>query len=230
MTELVLFDIDGTLVDVRGAGRRAFVAALERTWGIVDAESDLRRADVSFAGATDLGVLRQLRQRLALDEPHEPAFFVAMEQTLLVELEREKPRLYDGVERCLARFAAPAPAGRGDVVLGFVTGNAMRCAHVKIEAAGIDRGRFVVGGYGDEHHDRPTLARMAKERAEQFCAEQLGGHGFDRVLLIGDTPSDIAAARHIGAVAIGVTTGHFGRQQLTDAGADLVVDSLDQLP
>ena len=146
MKELVLFDIDGTLVDVHGAGRRAFVAALERTWGIVDAESDLKRADVSFAGATDLGVLRQLRGHLALDEIHEAAFFLAMEQTLLLELERDKPRIYDGVERCLARFAAPAPQGPGDVVLGFVTGNAMRCAHVKVEAAGIDKSRFHVGG------------------------------------------------------------------------------------
>jgi len=47
--------------------------------------------------------------------------------------------------------------------------------------------------------------------------------------VIGDTPLDIDCARAHGARSIGVTTGPFSRSALTDAGADLVVDSLGEI-
>lgn len=207
---LVLLDIDGTLVDVKGAGRRSFIRALKDTWDVDDALDD-----VKFGGATDLGVLAQLRQRLPLDAVHDRAFFRAMAAVLLAELQRDRPHVYDGVHDFLGRCIDD-----DGVQLGFVTGNAMRCAHVKVEQAGIDFTEFDIGGYGDEHHDRNVLAAMAKERAERACG------GFERVLLIGDTPSDIRAAQAISAVAIGVTTGHASADALRDARADLVVASL----
>ncbi len=213
-THLVLFDIDGTLVDVRGAGRASFAAALATTWGIVD---DL--ADITFAGATDLGVLQQLRRRHDLHADHEAGFFRAMELELSQALSTSPPRVYDGVLACVSSWQQ-APG----VVLGLVTGNGKRCAQVKLERAGIDPGIFDVGGYGDEHHDRNALAVLAVERAT-------AGHGgpFPLITLVGDTPNDILAAHHIGAVAVGVTTGHFNREALLHAGADVVVDSLGTL-
>jgi phosphoglycolate phosphatase len=208
---LVLFDIDGTLVDVRGAGRRSFIRALRDTWSIDDTLDDVR-----FGGATDLGVLAQLRQRLDLDTESEAAFFRNMERALAAELSTEKPLVYAGVHACLARLTKDV-----DVTLGFVTGNAMRCAFVKVEQAGLDRSVFDVGGYGDEHPDRNELARLARTRAESAQGP------FERVLLIGDTPSDVRAAKAIGAVAVAVTTGHASRAALEACGADVIVDSLD---
>lgn len=211
--QLVLFDIDGTLVDVKGAGRRSFIRALKETWDVDDALDD-----VKFGGATDLGVLAQLRKRLHLPDAHDRAFFRAMSAVLLAELQKDRPHVYAGVHDCLARLVAD-----DGTLLGFVTGNAMRCAHVKVEQAGIDFTEFDVGGYGDEHADRNELAALAKARAER-------AHGaFERVVLIGDTPSDIFAARSIGARAVGVTTGHAPRTALVDAGADVVLDSLADL-
>lgn len=211
---LVLFDIDGTLLDVKGAGRRAFAEALTLTWGVSD---DL--ADVRFAGATDTGVLAQLRQRHTLPEAHEALFFQHMEKTLAKALLDERPHVYPGVRECLLSWS------RTDAMLGLLTGNALRTAHVKLELAGLDRSRFDVGGYGDEHPDRDELARLALRRAEAGS-----GHRFE-VTVIGDTPSDIKAARAIAARAVGVTTGHYTRAQLQDAGADVVVDTLaDVLP
>jgi phosphoglycolate phosphatase len=214
---LVLFDIDGTLLDVRGAGRRAFAAALRETWGVDDELHDVR-----FAGATDRGVLQQLRGRHTLDEAREADFFRAMERTLSAALVAEPPFVYDGVVRCLTRLA-----GDGDVMLGLVTGNALRCAQVKLERAGLDRSIFDVGGYGDEHDDRDELARLAVARARH--ARGLHDVGFTSITLVGDTPNDIRAARAIGAVAVAVTTGHFDRAALVDAGADVVVDDLAML-
>jgi phosphoglycolate phosphatase len=214
---VVLFDIDGTLLDVRGAGRRSFARALTETWGV---EDDLR--DVQFAGATDRGVLLQLRRRHTLDEDRDAAFFRAMELTLSGELTGEPPHVFTGVRECLARLSADAA-----VMLGLVTGNALRCAQVKLERAGLDRAVFDAGGYGDEHDDRDELARLAVARARH--ARGLHGHGFARVLLVGDTPNDVRAARAIGAVAVAVTTGHFDRAALVAAGADVVLDDLGGL-
>jgi phosphoglycolate phosphatase len=210
-TTLTLFDIDGTLLDVAGAGRRAFAQALREVFAVDD---DLHH--VRFAGATDRGVLRQLRARHGLPLQDEPAFFRAMERALSAALVQEPPRVFGGVHACLAHLAA-AP----EVVLGLLTGNALRCAQVKLERAGIDRSIFDVGGYGDEHEDRDVLARRALERAERAR-----GHGFERVFVVGDTPNDIRAARAIAAVAVAVTTGHHDRDALLAAGADAVVDDL----
>jgi phosphoglycolate phosphatase-like HAD superfamily hydrolase len=211
--KLVLFDIDGTLVDVHGAGRRAFADALSVTWGVID---DL--ADIVFAGATDLGVLQQLRRRHELPADDEATFFRHMEMTLTKHLVDERASVYDGVHACLRAWNSTT------AMLGLLTGNARRTANVKLELAGVDRGCFDVGGYGDEHHDRRELARLAIARAERGMG--LGyGEGFD-VIVVGDTPSDIDAAKAVGALAVGVTTGHYGRDALGDAGADVVIDSL----
>lgn len=207
---LVLFDIDGTLVDVRGAGRRAFSDALASACAIEDA-----LADVRFAGATDLGVLEQVKAkhgRAALDEPR---FFQDMESALRRRVLEERSIAYPGVVELLAQLA-----GDPRVRTGLVTGNAAACAKVKLAAVGLD-GYFEIGAYGDEHADRLHLACLAKERAERRFAET-----FERLFLIGDTPNDVAAARACGAVAIAVATGHYDAAALRATGADLVVETL----
>ena len=47
-------------------------------------------------------------------------------------------------------------------------------------------------------------------------------------LVVGDTPHDIDAAHGAGAFAVGVATGHFTKEELRDAGADYVLDSLEE--
>jgi phosphoglycolate phosphatase len=206
---LVLFDIDGTLLDVKGAGRRSFAEALTLTWGITD---DL--ADVRFAGATDLGVLEQLRARHELPAVDEDRFFLHLEQTLRRALVVEAPSVYPGVRECVAAWA------QTDAVLGLLTGNARRTAHAKLEAARLDVACFDVGGYGDEHPDRAALARLAVSRAQAQSGQALD------VIVVGDTANDIRAARAIAARAVAVTTGHVSRAELADA--DRVVDRLDE--
>jgi phosphoglycolate phosphatase len=208
LKQLVLFDIGGTLVDVHGAGRRAFAEAITKTWNVVD---DL--SDITFAGATDTGVLRQPRRRHPLAVADEADFFVHLAQSLLVGLTSQPPRVYDGVHECVLAWQQTPQA-----VLGLVTDNARRCAHIKLARAMLNPNIFTVGGYGDEHHDRHTLASLAKERAE---AEYDGA--VDVTYLVGDTPNDISAAHSIGAVAVGVTTGPFTRDALLEAGAHIVM-------
>ena len=216
----MLWDIDGTLVDTHGHGKRAFVLALERTWGISD---DL--ADIRFGGATDLGVLAQLRRRLALDPARDARFFTVLESTLVEVLAETPARALKN-----ARETVRALAARG-AAQALVTGNARACAFVKLRAAGIDVDPLAHGGgFGDEHADRDELARRALARARERVVASGAGDGgaaFTRVVLVGDTPSDVGAARAIGAVSVAVATGGFSRAELAAAGADVVVDALD---
>lgn len=213
--ELFLFDIDGTLLDVGGAGRQSFAAGLHQTFGLVDV-----LGDITFAGATDLGILHRLAARhpaLAADRHDE--FFAAMARSLERFLSSGPPALLPGVAACLARLRA-----REGVVLGLVTGNARRCAEIKVRAAGLAPEWFVVGGFGDEHADRDVLAARALEAARRRFGD------FSQVSLIGDTPADIRAAHHIGARAIAVATGPHDAAALFAAGAHEVWQTFDDAP
>lgn len=208
---LVLFDIDGTLLDVHGAGRKSFSKALQMAWGI-----DETLDGFSFAGATDLGVLAKLRAQHPNIRMEEVAvFFQALQDALAVELTATPPRVYPGALETVAHMA------RNDsVVLGLVTGNASACAKLKVSHAGFRTEDFQVGAFGDEDADRNVLASAALQRAQRETGR------FDEVTLIGDTPSDIGAALSIGARAVGVSTGSFDADTLRAAGADLVLAEL----
>ena len=84
---------------------------------------------------------------------------------------------------------------------------------------------FLFGGYGSDSKDRTELTRRALERAGVLLGEPLDPR---EVLVVGDTPHDVDAAHGAGAIAVGVATGHFSREQLRDAGADYVLGSLEE--
>lgn len=222
MTTLVLWDIDGTLVDVKGAGRRAFIHGIERAWGVVD---DL--ADVNFAGATDLGVLASLRLRLPLPEEHTPSFFLHMAEALERGLAAaaQQPRGTSAASAVAVAGAVEvvlALQRRGDIVQGLVTGNARATAFVKLRHASVPHEQFSVGAFGDEHADRCELANRAFQRARRAAP-------VDRVVLIGDTVNDVRAARSVGAVAVALLRRPHERGALVEAGADHILDQLTDL-
>jgi len=210
----VLFDIDGTLLDMRGVGRQSFVRALETVFGFKD---DL--AYINFAGNTDLNVLQQVmaHQGRPLTQDDCDRFHRQLPLELEAAAHQAKLVLYPGVLELLEALSA-AP----DVLLGLVTGNVEACAWVKLRQFDLHN-HFILGAFGDEHADRNDIARLCHERVK---ARLEPGQALKACFLVGDTPNDIAAAHAIGAVAIAVATGKFSMADLEAAGADVALADL----
>ena len=106
------------------------------------------------------------------------------------------------------------------MTLGLLTGNTADGAKVKLSHYGVDH-HFVFGAYGDDHADRNALGPIALERAER-------DHGlkFDPtdVVVIGDTPKDVACARAFGARVIAVATGASSHEELAAFDPDILLE------
>src|SRR5690606_10952728 len=95
------------------------------------------------------------------------------------------------------------------------TGNIREGARLKLERVAFFE-PFRFGGFGCDHEDRAELIRIGAKRG----AAQLGAPLAEcRVVVIGDTPKDVAAARAIGAESIGVGTGSYRPDELLACGA-----------
>jgi phosphoglycolate phosphatase-like HAD superfamily hydrolase len=209
-----LFDIDGTLISTGGAGRRAMVGAFTRRHARPDV------CDFPFGGMTDRAIVRTGIAALG-HEPDEAAIdqligdYLAL---LEVELLRaEGARVHAGVHETLDHLA-PLPGA----AIGLGTGNVIEGARHKLRHLGLDH-RFAFGGYGSDHEGRPELLQIGADRG----AARLGlPRSACRVVVIGDTPRDIAAARAIGAVCLAVATGNFPLDELRSHHPDLALPDL----
>ena len=215
---LLLFDIDGTLITSGGAGERALRAGFLERFGI---EDDLQ--NVEIAGRTDPGIARaMLRAHGLRDTPENiTAFIDAYLAHLVAELPHAGGRLLPGIPALLAALK-PRP----EVVLALLTGNVERGAEIKLTHFGVWH-FFEFGAYADDHHDRNELGPFARRRA----IEKHGGEfPPERIVILGDTPHDIACARAIGAKVIAIATGKFTRAELEAHRPDDVFDDLADLP
>jgi len=215
---LLLFDIDGTLITSGGAGERALRAGFLERFGI---EDDLQ--NVEIAGRTDPGIARaMLRAHGLRDTPENiTAFIDAYLAHLVAELPHAGGRLLPGIPALLAALK-PRP----EVVLALLTGNVERGAEIKLTHFGVWH-FFEFGAYADDHHDRNELGPFARRRA----IEKHGGEfPPERIVILGDTPHDIACARAIGAKVIAIATGKFTRAELEAHRPDDAFDDLADLP
>ncbi len=221
MTRLLLFDIDGTLVDTGGAGLRAFARILHEHFGTSDG-----LLGIPLAGRTDRAILADALARVAPDHDADEAWLRRFSERYVVALadELEKPsprkRLLPGVVEALDRIA-----GLNGSHLALLTGNFRRGAEVKLGHFGI-WDRFAFGAYGDDSTDRNDLFPVAMARAREAGVPVRDPR---EVVIIGDTPHDVACARSGGALAVGVATGPYDRAALEAAGADIVIDDLTSL-
>ena len=204
---ILLFDVDGTLTDTQGAGSRALKRTFAETLGLNGALDG-----IPIAGRSDSWIVAAGLEAkgCSADDAELEKFKVAYVERLGEELERGGAYLLPGVEPLLAALAE-----RGGAVLGLGTGNFRLAAEAKLSTVGIWQ-YFADGGFGDDAADRAELLAAGVER--------LSGSGPADVIVIGDTPHDISAARAIGAKVMAVKTGYADPSELTTA--DWLFDDL----
>ena len=212
---ILLFDVDGTLLLTGGAGYRALVRAFDAVTGRPDALDGMR-----FGGLTDRLIVR--RGLEAIGRAYDEAVYEALIQLYLGHLEEEVPRAPNYRVMPGAPEVLDAVARWPGVAVGLGTGNVRRGAEIKLRRAALDR-HFGFGGFGCDHEDRRELLRVGLRRG----ASRLGADPEHcPVVVIGDTPRDVWAAREIGAECVAVTTGSFGRAELEREGATAIFDTL----
>jgi phosphoglycolate phosphatase-like HAD superfamily hydrolase len=215
---LFLFDIDGTLVLTGGAGLRSLDRAVHELCGVPGACAGIR-AD----GKTDPGIIVEIFAALgrAGREGEAEAILERYLEHLAAEVaQSDRYQIMPGVHAAIDLLEA-----RGAVV-GLATGNVERGAAIKLSRGDLWR-RFPFGGFGSDSHHRGELVARAITRAEAHAARR-----FDRrdIWVIGDTPRDVAAAHACGAMAIGVATGSHRAHALAASGAEVVWETLEELP
>lgn len=218
MQRLILLDIDGTILSSNGAAAPPFRRALEGVFGTSGPLSGY-----SFAGKTDPQIARDLLRLASVDDALVSAGLERVWPLYLDGLARELGRgrvtVFPGVMELIDRAEADP-----SVVLGLLTGNIVEGARAKLAAAGLDLARFQVGAFGSDHAERTALPALAVERAEQRFGHRFTGKS---VVIIGDTPLDIACGEHLGVRTIAVATGSYTADELAACGPDHVFDSLE---
>jgi phosphoglycolate phosphatase-like HAD superfamily hydrolase len=219
MPRLLLFDIDGTLVDSNRTGRIAVGRALDHVFGTAGAVTTY-----DFAGKTDRRIVRDLMAAEGYTpaeiERRFPAFVerMAVEGGALFTPDRVRP--CPGVLPLLMALEQ-----RDDAVLGLLTGNVISTAPLKLQAAGIDPTIFRAGAYGSDRLDRNDLMPVALERVYDAVGQRFPP---EDVVILGDTPADIHCARAANARVVAVATGPVPYDVLRDHKPDhLFADFLE---
>jgi phosphoglycolate phosphatase-like HAD superfamily hydrolase len=196
------FDLDGTLLLFRGAGRLAMTDAIHEVWGIPNAV-----AKVNFVGATD---------QLVFDAVRPGADFTAV-AARYTEIFRERLETWTG-DPVLPGAAEllPAIAARGWRI-AVVTGNLRSTGVMKLERSNLDSHvDLSISAFGDDARDREGIYRTAWKRAG-FPARAIG---------FGDAPGDVTSAKAIGAKSVAIWGATRHRDELAAESPDLLLENL----
>jgi len=215
---LFLYDIDGTLLLTGGSGYRSFLRACYEVLGI---DGPIR--NIHMAGKLDRVIFHEIVEAFRPDLAgiDVTSYWESFRERYVeyLTLESRHPaewRLLPGV-RALVEYTASL--GK----LALLTGNISEGARIKVGTVGL-AGFFPTGGYGEEYMSRAQLAQVAFERA---CEHYRIAFSAEATYVLGDTVSDITAARAIGARVIAVATGTVSMAELAEAGPDLLVENFE---
>jgi len=214
---LLLFDIDGTLLLSGRAGLRAMTRTFAQTFGAADAF-----AGSSFGGRTDSFLLSHALKAAGLPDTadNHARFRDAYIPLLAEEIEHPGTGHKGLMPGALELIEA---LGKHDHIhTALLTGNYRAAAEVKLTYFEL-WDFFEWGAFSDDAADRNALVPIARQRAETY---DVPPEALERVIVIGDTPHDIACARVGGAQSIAVATGGHSMEELRAAGADIVLADL----
>lgn len=210
---LILFDIDGTLIDSGEAGTRSLNIAFRELFSIENAFED-----ISMAGKTDIQIMKEgLLKHGIYADGNLPRIIESYLKNLKREIDNPRRHLKPGIRELLGRLSEI-----DGIHLGLLTGNLEEGARIKLEPFGLNR-YFPSGAFGSDHEDRNLLLPVAIERFKILTGKRFKP---ENCIVIGDTPRDIYCAKPYGARCIAVATGPYSPESLKSAGADVVFENL----
>lgn len=216
---LILFDIDGTLLECGPQVRTVLTDTLVEVFGRL---VNMDRYDLS--GRTDPRIALDLLMEAGLSEreilPRLPEVRTNYAAKLERELDRQCMRLLPGVSELLETLAR-----REDIVLGLVTGNWEPGARTKLSRFDLNR-FFDFGAFGCDGVERSDLPPVALERAERITGRRFLP---EETLIVGDTIHDVTCAKAHGIPVLAVATGRTAAETLRKGGADRVVADLTEI-
>jgi phosphoglycolate phosphatase len=213
---LILWDIDGTILNSNGSGMKALNVALEAVFGISGSFDG-----IDFAGRTDRMIVRQIFSRFQIEHSKKNVedYFDGYAAALPAMMASSGALILPGVSDILRRLSE-----RPDVAHGLLTGNMRRGAQIKLGYHGLWE-HFPVGAFADDAESRNELGPHALQRARGHWGVPFP---LERVWIVGDTPHDVACARAFGARALAVATGLSSASELAGHKPDaLLADLVD---
>lgn len=211
---ILLFDIDGTLLSSAGAGKDALEKGMASKFGV-----DRIVDGLSLSGRTDKGILHDLLRLHGIK--HTDASYETMKKAYLANLPESlksaQGKILPGIKTMLEDLKI-----RDDCAVGLLTGNLRAGAKIKLGHFGIFE-HFQFGGFGDHHLDRDDVAREALGEIQVRFGKEFSP---SKVWILGDTPLDIKCARAIGAKVLAVATGWHTEKELESHAPDLLFEDL----
>ncbi|HID95997.1 MAG TPA: HAD family hydrolase [Candidatus Latescibacteria bacterium] len=211
---LVLFDVDGTILNSGGAGRRAIKRALIEVFGTTGSADSF-----PFAGKTDPQIILELMTGEGLPEElirrKLGTFFKVYIRNLEEEIPVARKQLYPGVRELLSNLSDMA-----QTILGLLTGNIREGAEIKLKAFDLNN-YFQIGAYGDDSEDRYKLPQIAISRTAEKFGRSFWGK---EVVIVGDTPHDINCGKAVEAKSVAVATGWTSLDELKNHKPDYIFE------
>ncbi len=215
--KLILFDIDGTLMDSGGAGTKSMNLAFEELFSVRDGFKG-----INMAGKTDTQIMKEGLRKYGLNG--ENGNVGLFSDRYISHLRREietpgkhlKPRIRESLELL---------SSMDDIFLGLLTGNIEAGARIKLGAFGLNS-YFPFGAFGNDDEDRNKLLPVAAARFRELHRQHVE---YRDCIVIGDTPRDVECAKIYGAYAVAVATGPYRYDSLVASGADLVLKDMSEM-
>jgi phosphoglycolate phosphatase-like HAD superfamily hydrolase len=218
MVQLVLFDIDGTLVHTGGAGIKAFAKTFATQFNALDGAEK-----INFAGRTDVNLVREffgLHQIAATPENFRRFF-----EGYVFWLDQTVAQSNGGACHGVLKFIDDLLSLPDPPMLGLLTGNIRLGAEIKLRRYDL-WDVFETGAFADDHEDRNQIAVAALARGSRVLDRQLRG---EEIIVVGDTPHDIRCGRFIGAKTLAVATGGAKLDELKQHQPDWAVEDLTRI-
>jgi phosphoglycolate phosphatase len=207
--DLLIFDLDGTLIDSKQDLANA-VNAARRHMGLAPIEDE---RVYSYVGTGAPTLIRRAMGPEASEETVQAAldFFLAYYKDHMLD----HTALYPGVREALDAFLA------GGLKMSVLTNKPVRFSQLLVEGLGLGGHFFRVYGGNSFEQKKPDPTGVYK------LLEEAGAKA-GRALMVGDSDVDILTARNAGILACGVTYG-FQPETLSAAPPDILVNDLRQL-